>query len=208
MPNNNFFGDGLATQPAAQSPTLGYQGKNFNEKKYGPVKIGADLNRGLGESLSKFGVPTLAQGFQSLGSMLQGDGRMPQQFMNQLLSGVDRRTEANQQAFQGRIAGSGLQNSGVNAAVGAAIDQQGADRAAGIQAQDAAQAQDRQMQQLQLLQLILGPMQGAISGGQQVKQARDANKTAMTGAIMGGLGSLGGGLLTGGLLGGGGGGGQ
>lgn len=158
---------------------------------------GASLNA----NLTAFGASGLPLGFANLNQMLANQGRTDPRILNRQLTSIDRGTEANQQALTSRLSRAGLQNSGVGAAVAAALDAAGGQQRAGAISRDIEQSEARKRQDLQLLQqLFIDPSTDfeALGLGQfNADRSRNDQQTAAfisaLGSIFGGLGSGGGG---------------
>lgn len=124
--------------------------------------------------------PALPLGLQNLMDILSSQGRTDPKLLNRNLTANARDTEAQQQQQRGYAASRGVQNAGVTDAITAAIGAAGADRASGIHAQDAAVAEQRRRQDLQLLlDLIIKPGidYSAIDAGQyNARQDADARR--------------------------------
>lgn len=166
------------------SQTVQYQGNPFNPDQMRRIMM-------AGGNAQELGLASLFQ-------QLQSGGRTDPTFMNQMLAGVNRGVTGQQDALKGVAAASGLQNSGLMQAQQQAVAQGGEAIKAKMKAQDAAQAQDRQLQNLQMLyQLVIGPNMekyGIDAGSFQANRARgDQQKAAMIGALsrLFGMGSWG-----------------
>jgi hypothetical protein len=100
----------------------------------------------------------LNTGYQNLLDILASNGQTDPARLNLQFQGIDRGTEANQQAATGRLAGAGLEGSGLGQALQAAIGQSGTAQKSQAQANENALAEQRRREDLQLLyQLIIGP---------------------------------------------------
>ena len=131
--------------------------------------------------------PLLGKSFEQLMALLMREGRTDPRLLNRNVNANARATESQQQAVRGSAAMRGMQNSGVNNAIEAAVGASGADRQAGIYADDAALAEQRQRDNLKLLlDMIIKPGidYSAIESGQfQNQQDRnDRRKSSQIGA--------------------------
>lgn len=115
----------------------------------------------------------LAEGaFGQLGQLLGQKGQIDPALMNQQLAGIARGTNTQQDAAAANVRGSGLQNSGVGAALQAAIGAAGADRSAGRIAQEHTAAAGRQRGDINsILQAIINPQLGLAGQGTAMAQS-------------------------------------
>lgn len=147
--------------------------------------------RGIGTPASEIGYGNLLQ-------LLAQNGRTDPRLMNSIMSGIQRDTQGAQMQAQGQAAAHGFGNSGVNAALQAALGQAGTAKQADVRAQDAALQQQRQMQLQDFFRQNIiqpGTDYAALALGQygQDKQLAQQNKNAQYGfygSLLSGLASL------------------
>ncbi len=135
------------------------------------------------------------QGFSNLADILASQGRTNPAMFENMISGIMRGTQAQQQAVANRSARSGLSRSGLSEALQAAIGQSGVQQARDIRAQEAQLEESRRRDDLQLLhQLLTQPalqtfgLQSGIALENQARsdQRRSAEMQALT-TLLGGL---------------------
>jgi len=114
---------------------------------------------GLSKQLAQQGGGLVNQGLGQLGDVLGREGKLDPTLMNFQLSDIAKGTTGAQDAARASGAASGFQaGSGVDQAVQAAIGAGGADRRAGLIAEEARAEDMRQKQALQLLvQMVMNP---------------------------------------------------
>lgn len=131
-------------------------------KKYGadsnPYAAGSIANA---QTLDQYGNPAQIQGLQNLFQMLQTQGRVDPRLLASAQAANSRSTNQQQQQARGGFAASGLGNSGLSAAIQAAIASAGANRSANLNYQDLSDSYARNQQNLGLMgQLVTQPQQG------------------------------------------------
>lgn len=123
----------------------------------------------------------MRRGFQSLFDIISSRGATDPRLMNEQELSIRRDTEAQQQAFQQALAASGMGGSGVGLASYGAIGAGGAGRLATMKASEAALAEERKRQDLELLlNLIINPRLAyrAQNLGLQAQQDQNSNASA------------------------------
>ncbi len=143
-----------------------------------------------------FGTPAQKVGLTNLLQMLMTQGRVDPRLLAQAQAQNSRSTQMQQDAARGGAARGGFGNSGLAAALQAAIGSSGANRSANLNYQDIADSYARNQQNLGLLdQLVIQPQLGYASLGQQdLASSRDAKQKQLAAGVSligGGLGALG-----------------
>ena len=163
--------------------------KRYSEK--GWTTAFKDLGSSVGSNLGSYGGTGMGLGLSTLNEILFNQGKTDPAAFNRDLLANSRNTEAQQQAVRGSAASRGLQNSGANNAIEAAVGAAGADREGAMRANETQLAEQRKRDDLMLmLQLIINPSltgSGIAAGSEaQFAQMNQQNK----GAEIGGLASI------------------
>ena len=135
-------------------------------------------------------------GFDEIFKILQGQGQIPKQQLNQQITQSNRAGQGVQQGIQGEAARRGLQNSGLFQALQAASGQATAGREANLRAGFSTDAANRQRQDLISLLLPLFNAQlderaireGVQQSNQARRQGRDAADQSAIGSLLGTVG--------------------
>jgi hypothetical protein len=146
---------------------------------------------GNAETLDKFGKPATEQGFQNLYKMLQLEGRVDPRLLAVAQSQNAISTQQQQDAARGASSRSGFGNSGLAAALQAAIGSAGASRSANLNYQDIADSYQRNQENLGLMnQLITQPQLGYASLSADLYKTKSDADAATKAARLGVLGSV------------------
>ena len=158
---------------------------------------------GAGPSQTQVGTGYLAekQGLANLLQMLQSQGRLDPRIMASMQAANARSTQQQQDAVRGRASSTGMAGSGLMAALQASIGASGANRAANITYQDAADAYGRNQQNMGLMnQIVQQPALGYANlqqGGKQFdvdqRNKQIAARWAGFSSLIGGAGKVAGG---------------
>ena len=184
---DDFLARGLSNSPGGNR-TLAQQG----------TQSGVNI----GKLLESFGQTGGALGFANLNSILASQGKTDPQAFNRQLVDIKQGGQAAQQQQQGLLAQLGLQGSGIGQALNTSIGQGTQDRVAGAKANEAALAEQRKRQDLDLLRsLIIEPnlQSSAIGVGARKNELerfgiRVGSETQTKAALLNALGNLFGGL--------------
>lgn len=131
-----------------------------------------------------YGIPAEQFGLQDLFRLLGQRGRTDPRLLNMNLAGIDRGTQQAQDATAGMAARSGLGGSGLLQAIQASQGQGGLAAKARLRAQDAAQADQNQRMNLQLLRdLVIGPGLDLYGIQNQPKAPRGNKVAPLLGAV-------------------------
>ncbi len=139
------------------------------------------------------------QGIQNLYQMLLTQGRIDPRIMASMQAQSARSTQQQQDAARAQAARGGFSRGGLAQAMQAAIGSAGANRAAGITYQDAADSYGRNQQNLGLLgQIVQQPNLGYANLKEQGYQFDKAMKQKQQAAAIGAFSSFAGGMAGGG----------
>lgn len=167
--------------------------QNFWNAWRGPMNLG-QAQRQVGDTLTGalgYGIPAEQFGLQDLFRLLGNRGKVDPRAMNLQLAGIDRGTQGAQDATAGMAARSGLGGSGVLSAIQAAQGQAGLAQKAGLRAASAAQADQNQRMNLQLLRdLVIGPGMDLFGMQNQINQANKDRKTQRNLGYLNAIGSI------------------
>jgi hypothetical protein len=148
-------------------------------------KVGVDY-RGLGQSgaiaQGTVGIPAEMVGLNNLYQLLIGQGRVDPRLLASAQAQNARSTQQQKDAARAGASRSGLGNSGLSAALQAAIGSAGANRATNLNYQDIADSYSRNQQNLGLLdQLVIQPQLGYAGLGVADTQTSNQLKAAKIG---------------------------
>ena len=141
--------------------------------------------------IRQFGEAPQIQGLKNLYQLLLQQGRLDPRLLAQAQAQNSRSTQQQQDAARGNAARSGLGNSGLEAALNAAIGSAGANRSANLNYQDIADSYGRNQQNLGLLsQLVTQPSLGYASIGNELGLGLQSNSNKAKAATLGFAGGL------------------
>lgn len=166
---------------------------NFWAAWKGPMNLGQAQSQ-VGGSLSGalgYGIPAEQFGLQDLFRLLAQRGKTDPRLLNMNLADVSRGTQSAQDATAASFARQGLGASGVGQAIQAAQGQGGLATRARLKAQDAAQADQNQRMNLQLLRdLVIGPGLDLYGINNQIEQANRDRRTQRNLGYLNAIGSI------------------
>ena len=157
----------------------------------------------LGGALTRGAQQILPQGMANLANIMASQGRTDPRLFNQMRTNIEQRTQAAQQQGQGRLAQMGLGGSKLGQMFIEARGLGGRQQLAGLDAQEAQLQEQRQRQDMNLLNMLMAAIQGNTQMGvnqfNTIEQQRDQNRLlgqqsglSALGALLGGAGSAGG----------------
>lgn len=130
-------------------------------------------------------------GLDSLFRLVQNPGQTDSNILNRTLLANTRGTQQQQTAAQGRMAASGFGNSGLGAALQAAIGQAGQNRESGIYQDEARRREDLLRNDLGFLyDFFIQPELTTYGANKGVSVAQSAQKAQKQGAAMGAIGTI------------------
>lgn len=137
------------------------------------------------------------QGLNNLYQMLMSQGRVDPRLLASAQASNSRSTTQQQDQARGRFSASGLGNSGLSAAIQAAIGSSGANRSANLNYQDISDSYGRNQQNLGLMNMLIQQPQLGYSNlrqnqfqfNRQIDQQREAARAALFGQIIGAVGT-------------------
>jgi len=138
-----------------------------------------------------FGIPAQQSGLQELFRLISQRGRTDPRLMNRNFAAVDRGTQSAQDATAGMAARSGLGGSGLLQAIQASQGQAGLSQKAGLRAAEAAQQDQNQRMNLQLLRdLVIGPGMDLLGLQRQLAQAEKERRSNQNVGYLSALGGI------------------
>lgn len=148
------------------------------------VSYGGPSSRGVGTLAEK-------QGLNNLWQMLVNQGNIDPRIMASMQAANARATQQQQDAARAAASRGGFSRGGLAQAMQGAIGSAGANRAAGITYQNAADAYGRNQQNLGLMsQLVQQPNLGYTNLNEQARQFNRQDKSQQTAAFIGAIGSM------------------
>jgi hypothetical protein len=140
-------------------------------------------NNPFSSGFSPFSLPGFQRIQDQIFELLSSRGQTDPRLLNRNITSIQRGGQSRQDAARGEFAGLGLQQSGLAPTLFAAIGEGTANRRAGLEAQEAAMARERQGQDLMLaLQLLFNPtlqLRGLQTGLQQSQLGAQTQQSAI-----------------------------